>query len=53
MRVELCKGKRGYFLRLVGANNKTLAVSESYVTKFNARRAAKKNFVDIALVDKT
>ncbi len=55
MRVELHKGKglQPWYLRLVGANNKTLVVSEGYLTKWNAKRAARKNLANIPLVDKT
>jgi uncharacterized protein YegP (UPF0339 family) len=44
--VEIFKGEGrilpGYFYRLKSANGQTLSVSESYVTAFNARRAARK-----------
>jgi len=45
-RIEVFRGTGlvfpGWFYRLVAANGQTLTVSESYVTKFNARRAARK-----------
>jgi uncharacterized protein YegP (UPF0339 family) len=52
MRVELFpqKGVRfpgrrqQWFIRLVASNGETLAVSEAYVSKWNAKRAAAKNF---------
>jgi uncharacterized protein YegP (UPF0339 family) len=54
-KVELCKGSglQPYFIRLVGMNGETLAVSEGYVTHFNAKRAAKKNFPGIPFKDTT
>ena len=53
--VELFKGKgiQPYFLRLVSANFETLAMSEGYLTKWNAKRAAKKNFPGLKLQDST
>ena len=53
MRVELFKGegRQPWFLRLVAENNKTITVSEGYFSKFNAKRAARKNMPDIPLVD--
>jgi uncharacterized protein YegP (UPF0339 family) len=55
LRVELCKGNgvHPWFLRLVGGNGETLAVSEGYFSKFNAKRAAAKNFPATRLVDTT
>ena len=51
MKIELFKGKglQPWFLRLVGANGKVLSVSEGYFSKWNAKRAAKKNFARIPL----
>jgi hypothetical protein len=44
-RVEVFRGKGriipGWFYRYVAGNGQTLTVSESYVTPWNARRAAK------------
>lgn len=53
-RVELIKGKgaQPWFLRLV-TGNETLAVSEGYFSKWNAKRAARKNFAGIPLKDTT
>lgn len=55
MKVELFKGegRQPWYLRLKGANGKTLSVSEGYFSKWNAKRAAKKNFPNIRLVDLT
>jgi uncharacterized protein YegP (UPF0339 family) len=55
LRVELCKGNgvHPWFLRLVGGNGETLAVSEGYFSRWNAKRAAKRNFAGIRLVDTT
>lgn len=54
MKVELIKGKgnQPWFLRLVSGNGETLAVSEGYFSRWNAKRAAKKNFAGIPLVEK-
>jgi uncharacterized protein YegP (UPF0339 family) len=43
-------GYKPWYVRLVAANGETLAVSEAYVTKWNAKRAAKKNFPEAKLV---
>jgi uncharacterized protein YegP (UPF0339 family) len=43
-------GLRLWYLRLVAENGETLAHSEGYVTKWNAKRAAKKNFPEAKLV---
>jgi uncharacterized protein YegP (UPF0339 family) len=44
--VEIFRGEGrilpGWFYRLVAANGQTLSVSESYVSAWNARRAARK-----------
>jgi uncharacterized protein YegP (UPF0339 family) len=55
MRVELFRGKgvQPWFLRLVGENNKVLAVSEGYLTRWNAMRAARKNYARIPFRDTT
>lgn len=42
--VQLVRGKAGWYLRLVSPNGETLATSESYRTKWNAKRAARRNF---------
>jgi uncharacterized protein YegP (UPF0339 family) len=46
MRVEIWKGEgiHPWYIRLIGANNKTLVTSEGYFSKWNAQRAAKKVF---------
>jgi uncharacterized protein YegP (UPF0339 family) len=54
--VELVKGKgfQPWFLRLKNTQNgQTLAVSEGYVSRWNAKRAARKNFAGIELIDTT
>jgi uncharacterized protein YegP (UPF0339 family) len=54
--VELAKGKgiQPWFLRLKNwKNGQTLAVSEGYVSRWNAKRAARKNFPGVELVDTT
>jgi len=58
-RVELFKGEGrvlpGWFYRIVAGNGQTLTVSESYVTKWNAKRAALKSAesLQVELVDTT
>jgi uncharacterized protein YegP (UPF0339 family) len=58
-RVEIFKGEGrilpGWFYRLVSANGQTLSVSESYTTKWSARRAAKKiaGSLNVPMVDVT
>lgn len=37
-------GYKKWYVRLVAENGETLALSQGYVTKWNAKRAAKKNF---------
>ena len=52
MRVELFKGVDGYwYLTLVAANGEKLAVSEAYTRRRSARRAARKNFKGIEVVE--
>jgi uncharacterized protein YegP (UPF0339 family) len=55
VKLELFKGNglQPWYLRLRGANGAVLAVSEGYFSKWNAKRAAKKNFPTIPLVDMT
>ena len=43
-------GFKLWYVRLVAANGETISVSEGYVTKWNAKRAAKKNFPYAKLV---
>lgn len=50
--VHLIADRRGkYYLRLVGANGEVLAHSESYFSKWNAKRAARKNFPGVRLIE--
>ena len=57
--VEVFKGEGrilpGYFWRLVSANGQTLGVSESYTTKWSAKRTARKQAerLHLELVDTT
>lgn len=44
-------GFKLWYVRLVSTNGETLAVSQGYVTKWNAKRAAKKNFPQARLVE--
>jgi uncharacterized protein YegP (UPF0339 family) len=37
-------GLKRWYVRLVSENGETLAVSQGYASKWNAKRAAKKNF---------
>ena len=52
--VELVKmaGKQPWYLRLVSRNGEVLSVSEGYFSKWNAKRAARKNFADVPLVER-
>lgn len=43
-------GWKPWYVRLVASNGETLAVSEAYASKWNAKRAAKKNFPDAKMV---
>lgn len=54
-KVEIFKGKgiQPWYLRLVAGNGRTLSLSEGYLTKWNAKRAAAKNFPGIPVVDET
>ena len=51
MKVVLWRGKgwQPWYLKLVAENGLTLAVSEGYATKWNAKRAARKNFANLPL----
>ena len=40
--IEVIDGEGGYFWRLVAANGETLCHSQTYHSKWNARRAAKR-----------
>ncbi len=44
--IEIFKGKGrilpGYFFRLVGANGEPISVSESFTTKWSAKRSARR-----------
>ena len=53
MRVYIVKGKgmQPWYVKLIGANNKTLSVSEGYASKWNARRAAKRMYPNLPIVD--
>ena len=44
IRAEVFKGKgsRSWYLRLIALNGEPLLISESYVSKWNAQRAARK-----------
>lgn len=37
-------GRSSWYIRFVAANGETVAVSEGYATKWNAKRAARKLF---------
>jgi hypothetical protein len=53
--VQLFKGegRHPWYLRLVADNGEVLAVSEGYFSRWNARRAARRNFADLRFVDLT
>ncbi len=58
-RVEIFRGKGrilpGYFFRLVAANGEPISVSESFTTKWSAKRSARKvaESLRVELVDTT
>jgi len=41
--------QRRWYVRLVAANGETLATSEAYATRWNAMRAARKNFPGLTI----
>ena len=50
--VQLVKDSSGRcYLRLVSSNGEVLAHSETYFSKWGAKRAARKNFPGIKLVE--
>lgn len=51
LQVEIFKGAgaQPWFLRLVAGNGEILAVSEGYFSKWNAKRAARKNFPGVKI----
>jgi len=50
--VHLVSGRHGkWYLRLVSANGEILAHSEAYFSKWNAKRAARKNFPGVRLIE--
>lgn len=51
--VQLYRSKRDgqFYLRLVSPNGQVLAQSEGYRRRWNAKRAARKNFAGIKLVE--
>jgi uncharacterized protein YegP (UPF0339 family) len=53
MRVVLFKGKgrQAWRIRLIGANNQILTQSEGYLTKWNAKRAARRIFPGVPLLE--
>lgn len=56
MKVELHKmggGRQPWYLILIADNGEITAVSEGYYSKWNAKRAAKKNFPGLDFVDVT
>lgn len=54
MKVEIFKGagRQPWYVRLRGANGQVLATSEGYFSKFNAKRAARKNFPGLPVVER-
>lgn len=45
------EGRQPWYLRLVSSNGQVLVVSEGYFSKWNAKRAARKNFPHATFVD--
>ena len=51
--VQVFKGQgriQNWYVRLVSSNGQTLAVSEGYVSKWNAMRAARRNHPGLRIV---
>ena len=44
-------GLQPWFVRLVSSNGQTLAISEGYFSKWNAKRAARKNFPGLRIIE--
>jgi uncharacterized protein YegP (UPF0339 family) len=53
MTVQIFKGKgrQPWYVRLVSSNGQTLSVSEGYFSKWNAKRAAKRMFSDVKIIE--
>jgi hypothetical protein len=53
MRVQLFRGggRQPWYVRLVSQNGQVLSVSEGYATKWNAKRAARRMFPGLPLVE--
>ena len=51
LRLQLVKGsgRQPWYLRLLAGNGEILATSEGYFSKWNAKRAARKNFPDVPI----
>lgn len=51
--VQIFKGSglQPWYVRLVSSNGQVLAVSEGYFSKWNAKRAARKNFPGLRIVE--
>lgn len=45
------EGRQPWYLRLVSPNGQVLVLSEGYFSKWNAKRAARKNFPGVPLKD--
>ena len=41
--------RQRWYVRLVSSNGRTLSVSEAYFSKWNAKRAARKNFPGLTI----
>lgn len=54
MKVEVFRGKGGnpWYVRLIGANGKVLTISEGYFSKWNAKRAAKRMYPRLPIIEK-
>lgn len=54
MKVEIFKGagRHPWYVRVRGANGKVLSTSEGYFSKWNAKRAARKNFPGLPVVER-
>lgn len=46
-------GRQPWYVRLVSSNGQILSVSEGYATKWNAKRAARKMFLGLRIIEVT
>jgi uncharacterized protein YegP (UPF0339 family) len=51
MKIKLLKGKVRWYYTIVGNNGETIAVSQKYFSKSNAKRAARKVALNLGGVE--